>query len=210
MAAVKAAASSNATAAETTSPSARGGRAAATSGSCAGYGISWYRGEGSPVATVIARSGPPGGRIPTLPSSQRPAGWSTGPVAPPLRRGGQRSSSATQKNAAACLGVTARLSPSTTTLAAPGARPPRWFGVGIGLAAALPCGDPCPPAAAPHGPADLLADRRIAARPLQPQGRSVPPYGPVLPSRWDALRAPLTPPRPGWARTTPPHQQESR
>jgi hypothetical protein len=48
----------------------------------------------------------------------------------------------------------------------------------------------------PAGPADLLADRRIAARPLQGQGRSVPPCGPVLPPRRDALRAPLTPPRP--------------
>ena len=48
----------------------------------------------------------------------------------------------------------------------------------------------------PAGPADLLADRRIAARPLQGQGRSVPPCGPVLPPLRDALRAPLTPPRP--------------
>jgi hypothetical protein len=54
----------------------------------------------------------------------------------------------------------------------------------------------------PAGPADLLAGRRIAARPRQGQGRSVPPCGPVLPPLCGALRAPLTPPRP--ARS--PHQ----
>jgi hypothetical protein len=70
----------------------------------------------------------------------------------------------------------------------------------------------------PAGPTDLLADRRIAARAPPAQGRFVPPYGPVLPSRRDALRAPLTPPgpgrsgdqrRPGWARSTPPRQQKA-
>src|SRR5215207_6241158 len=44
----------------------------------------------------------------------------------------------------------------------------------------------------PAGPADLLAGRQIAARPLQGKGRSVPPYGPVLPPLRGALRAPLT------------------
>jgi hypothetical protein len=71
----------------------------------------------------------------------------------------------------------------------------------------------------PAGPADLLAGRRIAARPLQGQGRSVPPCGPVLPSRWDALRAPLTPPRPArcaiqrrprWARSSRPASSKGR
>ena len=71
----------------------------------------------------------------------------------------------------------------------------------------------------PAGPADLLADRRIAARPLQGQGRSVPPSGPVLPPLRDALRAPLTPPRPArsaiqrrprWARTSRPASSKGR
>jgi hypothetical protein len=71
----------------------------------------------------------------------------------------------------------------------------------------------------PAGPADLLADRRIAARPLQSQGRSVPPSGPVLPPLRDALRAPLTPPRPArsdikrrprWARNSRPASSKGR
>jgi hypothetical protein len=71
----------------------------------------------------------------------------------------------------------------------------------------------------PAGPADLLAGRQIAARPLQGQGRSVPPCGPVLPSPWDALRAPLTPPqparsgdsvRPRWARSSRPASSKGR
>ena len=71
----------------------------------------------------------------------------------------------------------------------------------------------------PAGPADLLADRRIAARPLQGQGRSVPPSGPVLPPLRDALRAPLTPPRPArsdikrrprWARNSRPASSKGR
>ena len=71
----------------------------------------------------------------------------------------------------------------------------------------------------PAGPADLLADRRIAARPLQGQGRSVPPCGPVLPPLRDALRAPLTPPRPArcaikrrprWARNSRPASSKGR
>ena len=71
----------------------------------------------------------------------------------------------------------------------------------------------------PAGPADLLADRQLAARPLQGQGRSVPPYGPVLPPLRDALRAPLTPPgparcaiqrRPRWARNSRPASSKGR
>jgi hypothetical protein len=59
------------------------------------------------------------------------------------------------------------------------APPPPGSRAGIGLAALLPAG-PLHPA----GLADLLAGRRVAARPRQRQGRSVPPSGPVLPSRW--------------------------
>jgi hypothetical protein len=71
----------------------------------------------------------------------------------------------------------------------------------------------------PAGPADLLADRQLAARPLQGQGRSVPPCGPVLPPLRDALRAPLTPPRPArcaiqrrprWARNSRPASSKGR
>jgi hypothetical protein len=71
----------------------------------------------------------------------------------------------------------------------------------------------------PAGPADLLADRQLAARPLQGQGRSVPPSGPVLPPLRDTLRAPLTPPgptrsdikrRPRWARNSRPASSKGR
>jgi hypothetical protein len=71
----------------------------------------------------------------------------------------------------------------------------------------------------PASPADLLAGRQLAARPLQGQGRSVPPCGPVLPSLRDGRRPPLTPPgparsgdqrRPRWARTSRPASSKGR
>jgi hypothetical protein len=78
------------------------------------------------------------------------------------------------------------------------AHPPRGSRAGIGLAAALPAG-PLHPA----GPADLLAGRQVAARPLQRQGRSVPPYRPVLPSPLGRPAGALDPSRPGPLRRPP-------